>query len=425
MQINISPGEALDRLSILEIKERRIAVPAKLDAIRTEKAAYAGVQHTTNTVLYKLLVYVNTRIWDITEVIKSLKPSDATYAPLSHQIFEYNQMRFRLKSGINTVAQATVREQKSYAETHIVLQTADPVDIAYCFLYYDHVTVESHYPHPLCTMMGIPVRTPTRDADIPSRDTTSADYAAISEIVNPMFPPISYISGGLLGDFLHQLSVVCENFCTYGKKGILYISNAVGDLFTYGLERAYNDLKPLIMSQPYIQEFAIYKGEPVHVNLSKWRNGPHLYRMNWFTMFQQEFGVSLGRFPWLAYGQSDSRFAGKTVISTSSRRFPSEYKGLGAIIDISNTVFVAFDTSDYDFFVAKTGIHIPVHVCGSLEDMVSVIRGCKHFIGNLSSPLAIAYSLHKSCHVLLSNSSDDIHVHNLSEKLPFISFLAP
>ena len=45
-------------------------------------------------------------------------------------------------------------------------------------------------------------------------------------------PPISYVVGGLFGDFIHCLSIINENFYKFGRKGIIYISeNFDGDKF--------------------------------------------------------------------------------------------------------------------------------------------------------------------------------------------------
>ena len=56
-----------------------------------------------------------------------------------------------------------------------------------------------------------------------------------------MSTPIIYISGGLLGDFIHQLSVINEKYLETGRKGVLYISTSVGDGFRFGIGRAYSD----------------------------------------------------------------------------------------------------------------------------------------------------------------------------------------
>jgi hypothetical protein len=424
MQINISLGEVLDRLSILEIKEQRIVSPTKLEKIRAEKSEYTTVLDLKrrHTVLYSLLMYVNTEIWDLTEQIKKLEPSDVSYAMLAHSIFELNQQRFRLKMGINCVTHASIQEQKSYAESSISLLSSDPVDIAYCFLQYDHVTVESYYPHPICAQLGITVKIPSTDSSA-SIPRTTPSYSSIATIISPLFPPISYISGGLLGDFIHQLSIVCENFCVHGKQGILYISNSVGDNFRYGLERAYTDLLPIVSAQPYIKEFKIHNNEQYDIDLSAWRTQGYLYRENWFTMFQRIYSVPFASHPWLACGPVDTRFSDKVVVSTSSQRFSGRYDGLDKRINASDAMFVTLDPSLHTFFINKTGIHIPMYVCSSLDEMVAIIRGSKLFIGNLSAPLAFAYALHKKSCVLLQNGQDDRHLDNLPNHLPFLELL--
>ena len=51
--------------------------------------------------------------------------------------------------------------------------------------------------------------------------------------------------------------------------------------------------------------------------------------------------------------------------------------------------------AEYEVFKSKAGIELPVYIPHTLEDLVSSINSCKLFIGNTSSPLTIAYALHK------------------------------
>ena len=79
--------------------------------------------------------------------------------------------------------------------------------------------------------------------------------------------PISvkyYISGGKLGDFIHQLSVIKYNYDNFGKKGVLYLAN-IGDNFSLGLERAYNDTKDIILKQDYILDYQLYNNQRVEM----------------------------------------------------------------------------------------------------------------------------------------------------------------
>jgi len=84
--------------------------------------------------------------------------------------------------------------------------------------------------------------------------------------------PIRYISGGLLGDFIHQLSVVKEIYDKTGRKGILYISNTArpNEPFTFGLEKVYKDTYPFISVQFYIDSYHIHQNQEYDINLSSY-----------------------------------------------------------------------------------------------------------------------------------------------------------
>ena len=75
----------------------------------------------------------------------------------------------------------------------------------------------------------------------------------------------------------------------------------------------------------------------------------------------------------------------------------------------------------YDF-CNKYNIKIKLLLIQNFDDLVEVINNCKFFIGNLSAPLAIAYSLHKPCYAILSNGIDDTHVLDLNKNLKFMNY---
>jgi hypothetical protein len=109
---------------------------------------------------------------------------------------------------------------------------------------------------------------------------------------------ISYIAGGLFGDFIHQLSVIKEKYVLTNKKGILYISNN-GEAFRLGLEDTYHKTYNLIISQDYIKEYKIYNGEPYDINLCSWRYNRFLYHDNWYRIFSDEYSIEWGKHQWL------------------------------------------------------------------------------------------------------------------------------
>jgi hypothetical protein len=122
MLIEISEGEALDRLSILEIKKENITEESRLVEVEKELQQYNKIQSIKNkySIYYKLLYYVNQKIWDRTNAIKERITFDEQYALWSFDVFEWNQQRFRMKDIVNRLENATIKEQKSYSKKSIV-----------------------------------------------------------------------------------------------------------------------------------------------------------------------------------------------------------------------------------------------------------------------------------------------------------------
>jgi hypothetical protein len=134
MLIEISIGEGLDRYSILEIKQKEITDTNKQVHIKNEIQSLSElvVHKQTFHYYYELLLNVNTQIWNHTNTIKSMNPSDTEFSTISHSIFELNQSRFRLKNIINKLSESHIQEQKSYGVTQveITLTDSDPIDLA-------------------------------------------------------------------------------------------------------------------------------------------------------------------------------------------------------------------------------------------------------------------------------------------------------
>lgn len=124
MFIEISCGEALDRLSILEIKISEIQDMKKRIEIQKEIDSLSEILPTKQVLLYyyNLLLRVNKKIWDLTNEIKATTKSDARFGDLAHTIFELNQSRFRVKSVLNRISSSRIQEQKSYGLTEVYIR---------------------------------------------------------------------------------------------------------------------------------------------------------------------------------------------------------------------------------------------------------------------------------------------------------------
>ena len=225
--------------------------------------------------------------------------------------------------------------------------------------------------------------------------------------------PITYVSGGLLGDFINQLSVVKEIYEKTGRKGFLFVSDR-GDKFRFGLEKVYNDTKAFVKAQDYIYEYKIHKGEVYDVDLSQWRNSHLLYRGSLAAIFENTYKVSWGKHKWLSWN-IDPFLSDKILVSYSTRRenrqinYPDFFKQFPA----EKLLFITMDMSEYIFFCELSGTSLPVKVCETLESFLTAINSCELFIGNLSAPLHFAFACHKpTVGILMPGLQDNIHMVN-------------
>ena len=92
MNINVSFGEAIDKYSILELKLKKIHDPNKLLEIKKEiDVLYICLEYKTKyNFYYNLLVYVNEKIWDVTDIIKTIKVDNPQFSVLSNDDFKCN-----------------------------------------------------------------------------------------------------------------------------------------------------------------------------------------------------------------------------------------------------------------------------------------------------------------------------------------------
>lgn len=119
----LSLGELIDRLTILEIKSRRIASPTKrakvrreLEGLRQISAPYEKL--AALIVLKRRLRAVNTVLWSLEEAsrqrLRRAPNAPAKAAALLTRIARGNDLRHRMKQRISRLAKGGLVEQKSY-----------------------------------------------------------------------------------------------------------------------------------------------------------------------------------------------------------------------------------------------------------------------------------------------------------------------
>ena len=123
--LETSPGEFLDKLTILEIKSERIRDPAKLANVMRELAlmrrlwdAATGVDGEIPALVAELRT-VNESLWVIEDQIRDCEAAgrfDAGFVELARSVYQTNDRRAAIKRRINAVLGSELIEEKSYKE---------------------------------------------------------------------------------------------------------------------------------------------------------------------------------------------------------------------------------------------------------------------------------------------------------------------
>ena len=124
--VPISPGELIDKITILEIKSARMTDAAKLHNVRTELAllneTWSASQYSRSADIgaeWTGLRDVNAQLWDIEDEIRAKERDgqfDARFIELARAVYVTNDERAAIKRRINTRLGSALVEEKSYEE---------------------------------------------------------------------------------------------------------------------------------------------------------------------------------------------------------------------------------------------------------------------------------------------------------------------
>jgi predicted nuclease with TOPRIM domain len=120
MKIEVSNGEIIDKLTILEIKLERIKDKSKLSNLRKE---YGELKSAADQILssedplYKALYKVNCELWEIEDQIRDLerkKSFGEDFIKTARSVYIINDRRSEVKREINIKTSSGLTEEKSY-----------------------------------------------------------------------------------------------------------------------------------------------------------------------------------------------------------------------------------------------------------------------------------------------------------------------
>lgn len=124
IQIPVSLGELVDKITILHIKLNEITDPEKTKNVQKEHSlltshdAYKTLEQELKT-YYKDLFDVNYEIWRLEDIIRECESNnrfDDYFIQSSRQIHKANKQRSRIKKEINIKYKSEVIEEKSYKD---------------------------------------------------------------------------------------------------------------------------------------------------------------------------------------------------------------------------------------------------------------------------------------------------------------------
>jgi len=119
----ISPGELLDKISILEIKLEMVKDPEGLKEVKKEHAILKKIQNSSIMLtdeisnLFKLIKKINTELWNVEDKLRiheKNKNFGKEFVELARGVYFNNDKRAKIKLDINKILGSNIIEVKQY-----------------------------------------------------------------------------------------------------------------------------------------------------------------------------------------------------------------------------------------------------------------------------------------------------------------------
>jgi len=120
----VSLGEAMDKLSILDIKLDKIT-DKRRDNVKIEyDLLFKMLEKDLEkyNLFYKIMKIINLEIWDMMNLLRDVETDEFNndYMVLCRECMISNDVRFRIKNKINYISNCSLKEQKGYKTMRIL-----------------------------------------------------------------------------------------------------------------------------------------------------------------------------------------------------------------------------------------------------------------------------------------------------------------
>lgn len=218
---------------------------------------------------------------------------------------------------------------------------------------------------------------------------------------------INYKTSSPSGDLISFLAGVKKIWETTGKKGIIYQrldmhgASYDGSIHPFKNEEGepvcmpksmFDMLRPLLIKQPYIEDYRVYAGEDASVDfdlirMERYTNQPRGSLNRWFNYVFPQMASDLSK-KWLNV-EPEPKYADKIIINFTQRHrnhltnyyFLKDYQ--------KDVIFVGLQ-KERDLFCKEWNLDLPLLNVNNFYELAQAISSSKFFLGNQSMCFQIA-----------------------------------
>ena len=123
--IEASIGELIDKITILEIKRKKIQDKNSLEIVNKEYSSLTDTMEKNLVIndkiknLWEELREINLKLWEIEDskrLAEKNKKIDENFIELARNVYRFNDKRAKIKSQINQLSGSSIREIKQYTK---------------------------------------------------------------------------------------------------------------------------------------------------------------------------------------------------------------------------------------------------------------------------------------------------------------------
>lgn len=220
---------------------------------------------------------------------------------------------------------------------------------------------------------------------------------------------VSFVHSGNCGDIISALAGI-KTYCDKNNsQAVIYLRLNTKAFYYPGAthpvtdngehvmlnEPMYDMIKPLLLSQSYVSEVKVWKGEKVTVNLDKIRgdnfvNMPFGALQKWYGYVFPDLCPDLSK-AWIdTHGNEDMN--DKIIINRTSR-YTNPMISYYFLRDYEYKTWFAGTEKERDEFCKQWDLNLPYLRVHNFYELAQLIKGCEFFIGNQSMCYNIAEAM--------------------------------